>query len=83
MTSSFNYLIFNFIFIQEKVESDKIAANHDNKVKYYKSHRLSHLKDEKLARTIRKHVIFANKKLVVINKPYGVASHGLCLNISI
>merc|ERR1719427_2589230 len=60
---------------KEKEDNDKRVANHANKVKYYKSCKLSHSTDEQLAKTIRKHVIFANKKLVVFNKPYGVASH--------
>ena len=38
---------------------------------------------EDLAAYIRKNVIYADKKIVVINKPYGIAIHGkffVCFN---
>jgi len=37
---------------------------------------LNGLNDQDLARLIRKNVIYADKQLVIFNKPYGISMHG-------
>lgn len=56
-------------------DDTKATDEYSRTVKFFKKTDLSKLPSEKLARIIRKHVIYADKQVVVFNKPYGVASH--------
>ena len=49
-------------------------------VKDLKENSLDRLSDEELAGLIRRKVIYADHKLVIFNKPYGLPMHGQYLN---
>jgi len=61
---------------KNSLESAEIERPDKAVLRFLKSSIISKPSSHKLARIIRKNIIYADSKLVIFNKPYGIASHG-------